>query len=456
MEKFRALGIAEPVLKVLKKEQFEEPTEIQEKSIPYILKGKDVIAGAATGSGKTFAFSMGIINNVVHGKGIQALVLTPTRELAEQVCQALIKFSKNKKMNIMPVYGGVSINPQIQKLPRADVVIGTPGRVLDHIARGTIDLSHVNTLVLDEADRMLDMGFIKDVEDIVRKCPKERQTLFFSATISREIARLSDRYLTKPVEVSAESYVDPKKLKQTYYDVESNRKFSLLVNLLQEEREGLVMVFCNTRRNTDFVVNNLKANGIDANALHGGFSQAKRSKTLGRFNKGNVSVLVCTDVAARGLDIKGVSHVYNYDLPNDAKDYIHRIGRTARAGEEGNAINILSQRDHDNFTRILQSYDVDIRKQTLPKIQRAKIVWMGDARRGRGGRRGFSGRVRGGGSRGSSRGGGRGGSRGGSRGSSRGGSSDRMGSESSRGGRREEVGGFTPFRGRGSGKRHPR
>ncbi|MCX6706846.1 MAG: DEAD/DEAH box helicase, partial [Candidatus Woesearchaeota archaeon] len=329
MENFRKLGIIEPILRVIKDEKFEEPSEIQEKSIPFVVQGKDVIAESATGSGKTLAFGAGIIQNCVRGRGIQALVLTPTRELAEQNTISLKKFSRHCPLNFVSVYGGVSINPQIHDLRMADVVVGTPGRILDHLERRTIDFSRVKILVLDEADRMFDMGFIDDVEQIISQCPRERQTLLFSATISDDIVRISRRYMNNPERVSAESYVDPAKLTQSYYDVADNMKFSLLVHLLKHEHAGLVMVFCNTQKTTDFVANNLQVAGISAQAIHGGLSQAKRNRVMEQFHAKRVYVLVCTDVAARGLDIKGVSHVYNYDIPKESKQYIHRIGRTA-------------------------------------------------------------------------------------------------------------------------------
>ena len=231
MERFRRLGITEPVIKAIQEEKFEKPSEIQEKSIPLILAGHDVIAGAATGSGKTLVFGSAIIKTCEKGKGIQALVLTPTRELAEQVARALSKFSKYRELNILAVYGGVAIEPQIQHLRNSEIVVGTPGRILDHLRRQTIDLRPLKILVLDEADRMFDMGFREDVERIIKNCPTNRQTLLFSATISQEVVELSKRYMKNPVEVSAEAYVDSSKLTQIYYDVMDNLKFSLLVHL---------------------------------------------------------------------------------------------------------------------------------------------------------------------------------------------------------------------------------
>ena len=372
---FEKLGLTEPILKVIGEEKFEEPSEIQAKTIPLVLAGKDVIAGSATGSGKTLAFGSGIIQNIKRGKGIQALVLTPTRELAEQINNEINKFSKYCPLKTTTVYGGVSINPQMDALTRTDVVVGTPGRILDHLQRRTIDLSKVNILVLDEADRMLDMGFIEDVEKIITQCSRNRQTLLFSATMPPEVSRLAEQFMNNPEKVSAESYVDPSKLSQVYYNVSDNLKFSLLVHLLKQEHDGLVMVFCNTQKNTDFVAKNLKKHGIDSIAIHGGLSQAKRNQNLEKFNSLDVFALVCTDVAARGLDIKGVTHIYNYDLPKESKQYIHRIGRTARAGKEGRAINILSQRDHDNFSHILRDYALEIPVEETPEIEKVRILW---------------------------------------------------------------------------------
>jgi ATP-dependent RNA helicase DeaD len=368
MENFRKLGITELVLKAIEEEKFEHPSEIQDKSIPLILEGKDVIAGSATGSGKTLAFAAGIIKNCEKGKGVQALVLTPTRELAEQVASHIKKFSKYKPLKVIAIYGGVSINPQINDLKLADVVVATPGRLLDHLERGTVDLQDVKILVLDEADRMLDMGFIDDVQKIIKRCPEKRQTLLFSATISEDVAHLSRKYMKNAEWVSVEQFVDPTKLHQVFYDIPGPQKLALLAHLLKNEISGLVMIFTNTRRNTDFVAKSLNQLGIDAMAIHGGFSQQQRKRVMEKFTTNKLHALVCTDVAARGLDIKGVSHIYNYDLPDDSKDYIHRIGRTARAGKEGIAINIVSSRDYDNFNSILHHYEgIKITQRPVPE-----------------------------------------------------------------------------------------
>ncbi|MBU1946358.1 MAG: DEAD/DEAH box helicase, partial [Nanoarchaeota archaeon] len=373
--KFRKLGIIDPIAKAIAEHKLEDPSEIQDKAIPPVLEGKDIIAGSATGSGKTLVFASGIIQNCEKGKGIQALILTPTRELTVQITKEILKFSKYKHLNVFPIYGGVAISPQIDALRIADVIVGTPGRLMDHMERRTINLSRVKILVLDEADRMLDMGFQQDVESIISQCPPKRQTLLFSATISEDIVYLSRKYMKSPIKISAGVQVDPTKLKQCFYEVPDNMKFSLLVHMITTESTGLVMVFCNSRKTTDFVTNNLRQNDIDAQAIHGGFTQNKRERTMEKFHHAKAHVLVCTDVASRGLDIKNVSHIYNYDIPRDSKDYIHRIGRTARAGEAGKAINLLCQKDYENFGRIERDYRLTITKEQLPIVPRIPIKW---------------------------------------------------------------------------------
>lgn len=374
MKTFNELGICPEMLRVIEELGFSEPTEIQERSIPIILSGEDIIAGSATGSGKTLAFASSIIKTVERGKGVQAIVLTPTRELAVQVTKSIEEFSKYKKIRITSVYGGVSINPQIDRIKTSDVIVGTPGRVLDHLSRRTLSLNQIKIAVLDEADRMLDMGFIDDVNNILRECPKERQTLLYSATMSSDIYGIAKNNMKDPKKISVDSYVDPSKLTQVYYQVPQNLKFSLLVHFLKEESAGLSMVFCNTQRITDYVVKNLIKQGIDAIAIHGGLTQAKRNRTLDTFHSGRTSVLVCTDVAARGLHIEDVKRVYNYDIPNDAKQYVHRIGRTARAGNEGLAINLLTQRDYENFDNVLRdNHDLKIEKGETPQVEMIEI-----------------------------------------------------------------------------------
>jgi len=369
IEEFRKLGLSENILKVIAELGFKEPSEIQKKAIPLVIEGKDVIGGSATGSGKTLAFAAGIIQHSEARQGIQALIFSPTRELAEQVGKTFRKFAKHYILTVAEVYGGVGIEPQIEALKKAEIVVGTPGRILDHLERGTIELHKVRTLVLDEADRMLDMGFIDDVEKIINHCKNRKQTLLFSATINADIERIAERYMKDVANIEAESYVDASKLKQVWYDVQQNVKFSLLVHLLRQEKAGLVMVFCNTRENSDFIAQNLKRYKLHALAIHGGLSQNKRTNVMEQFKHGEVYILVCTDVAARGLDIKGVSHVYNYDIPKTDDEYIHRIGRTARAGKEGIAVSLVSSRDYDNFRRVMENPDLKIEQIEVPQME---------------------------------------------------------------------------------------
>ena len=389
MKTFNSMKLNPNLLKTIEELGFKEPTEIQEKVIPLALEGKDILGGSATGSGKTLAFGAPIINKIHRGKGIQALILTPTRELAEQVASTISSFSKHSPLFISSVYGGVSILPQIESLRIADVVVGTPGRILDHLSRKTIDLSQIKILVLDEADRMLDMGFYPDVTEIISHCPKKRQTMLFSATISEQVIKISRKYMDHPIDISIDSYVDPAKLAQFYYDVSANEKFSLLVHLLKNESSKLVMVFCNTKRNADFIGKNLRRYGFDALALHGDLSQQTRIKILQEFHKHRQFTLVCTDVAARGLDIKNVSHIYNYDTPKTSIEYIHRIGRTARAGKEGKAITLIADRDYENFTRVLRDSSLKIQEIPLPQFEKVLLDTKKTFIRGNFGKRRF-------------------------------------------------------------------
>jgi len=396
MEKFKELGLCEHVLKVISNKKFAKPSEIQEKTIPLILEGKDIIAGSATGSGKTLAFGAGMIKNVVKGNGIQGLILTPTRELAEQVAGALEEFAYYKELTVAAIYGGVAMGPQVSKLAYAEIVVATPGRLLDHMKQNTISLDKVDYLVLDEADRMWDMGFKDDVGRIVSRCPKNKQTLLFSATISGDLADFAEKYMKSPVEIAVESYVDTSKLHQIYYDVRDNEKFGLLVHLLRNDNPKLAMVFCNTRVNADFVAKNLFDNGVKARVIHGGMDQAKRIRALKEFSDGKMNVIVCTDVAARGLDIKGITHIYNYDLPADHRDYIHRIGRTARAGESGLAVSLLASRDYDNFSNIQRHNEgLVVKRENTPRFERVAVKFDEPRRSRFGGVHGRAARGRG-------------------------------------------------------------
>ena len=354
--------------------KFKDMTSIQEKCIPEILDGKDVVGQAETGSGKTLAFCLPILNMINPNNGLQVLVLTPTRELCIQVNGVFRDFGRHLGIKAIDIYGGVSIQPQIREIRNSNIVVATPGRLLDHIGRRTIDLRNIRFLILDETDKMLEMGFIEDVEKIIYNLQRDRQTLMFSATVSEDVYRIAKKHLKNPLIFRTKQFVDTDKLNQKYYDIyNQNDKFSLLVHLLKNSTPGLAIVFCATRKETDIVARNLRHQGINASEIHGGMGQNKRSKSLERLKNQKIDVLVATDVAARGLDIKDVSHVYNYDVPKTPKDYIHRIGRTARAGENGNAVTLLTSRDHDNFRRVQSDGKLIIEQAVFPQFKKVSF-----------------------------------------------------------------------------------
>ncbi len=372
--KIEELNLNPMLLKAVKGMGFTEPMPIQEKCIPEIRLGKDVVGQSSTGSGKTAAFGLPILEKIQPGRGLQVLILTPTRELCVQVTDALNEFGRYIRIRAVSVYGGVGIEPQIRAIRTADMVVGTPGRILDHLERRTISFDKVRFLVIDEADKMFQMGFIEDVERIISHVPKERQTMLFSATMSADVHGIVRKHMRSPVTVKGEIYVDKSLLKQVYYEVKAYDKFSLLVHLLRKSTTGLALVFCATRREVDVVAKNLKMQGIRAMAIHGGLTQNKRLYALDSLRRGHINVLVATDVAARGLDIKDVSHVYNYDVPKSSEEYVHRIGRTARAGEGGDAVTLLTERDYENFNSVLRDRSLDIRKAEAPQFEKVSFV----------------------------------------------------------------------------------
>jgi len=398
--KFDELKVKSELLEGIRKMGFLDMTSIQEKCIPLSLNGRDVVGQAETGSGKTIAFALPILEKIQPGKGIQALILTPTRELCVQVTGVFRDLGRWVGVRTVSVYGGVSITPQMDEIRIADVVVGTPGRVLDHLGRNTIGFPHTRFLVLDETDKMFEMGFIEDVEEIIGHVPKQRQNFMFSATISYDVQAIMEKHLHDPETVMTQAYVDKSKLKQAYYDIfHQNEKFSLLVHLLRNHTKGLAIVFCSTRQESDVVSRNLQHQGIKAMAIHGGMSQHDRLESLDAIKNQKTNVLVATDVAARGLDIKNVTHVYNYDVPKTAREYIHRIGRTARAGEDGMAVTLLTPRDHENFRRVMSDHELNIEPAEIPRYERITL-FRGGPDRDRMPFRGHSDYGRGGGHRG--------------------------------------------------------
>ena len=353
---------------------FSELTLIQQKCCPQIINGRDVVGQAETGSGKTLAFCLPILDKINIGGGLQAIVITPTRELCVQVTDVFVEFGKTLGVKTTSVFGGVGIEPQIRNISKSEIVVGTPGRMLDHLRRRTMDFRNVRFLVIDETDKMLEMGFIDDVEKIIQHVPKNRQTLMFSATIMNSIHRLMNRHLNNPVVIKTQSQVDKSKLEQIYYDIyQQHDKFSILVHLLKNDTPGLAIVFCATRRESDIVARNLRFHGINASAIHGGMSQNKRMQSLDSLKNQKTDVLVATDVAARGLDIKNVTHIYHYDVPKTSTEYIHRIGRTARAGADGKAVTLLTEPDHDNFRRVQSNEELEIEEEDVPDFKKVSF-----------------------------------------------------------------------------------
>ncbi len=391
--------------KALKELDLHSPTPVQQEAVPLIVKGHDIICQSSTGSGKTLGFALPIVEKIDLRGSLQAIVLVPTRELCEQVSEEFKKITKYTKINTLEVYGGVSINNQIRKVPHAHIIVATPGRLCDLMNRKIINLSTIKTAVLDEADRMLDMGFIKDVEIILKKTPKDRQTLMFSATIPRMMEKLIARNMKDPKRITVQEHVDTKLLKQYYYDVQTSKRFHLLVHLLKHEKDPHALVFCATRRTVDLVAYNLNKSGVPAEAIHGGLTQNKRKQVISSFHDKETKILVASDIAARGLDIKLLTHVYNYDVPQSSEDYTHRVGRTARAGEEGVAITLLSEKDHRAFQEVLSNPKIHIERLESPDYPLVEFIQKLP--------RSHESRPA---SRTSSRGGPRGGSRGGPRG----------------------------------------
>ncbi|HKK28604.1 MAG TPA: DEAD/DEAH box helicase [Gemmatimonadota bacterium] len=344
---FGELGLSEASLGALRKLGYTDPTPIQRKAIPPALEGSDVLGSAQTGTGKTAAFSLPMIQRLAGEEGAQGtlrgLVVTPTRELAQQVERAIRGYAATTPIESTFVHGGVPIGPQIRALEwGCDILVATPGRLLDHMERGTVSLGSIEVLVLDEADRMLDMGFIDDVRRIVAGTPDSRQTLLFSATIPDPILYLASQIMREPVRVQVGLEKAAEGIEEVIHPVDRAEKHELLLHLLESRDEGQILVFTRRRDTTSYLADYLRSRGLSVDDLHGGKSQADRTQSLQRFREGGTRILVATNVAARGLDIRGIRHVVNFDVPEDPRDYVHRVGRTARADETGDAITLMS------------------------------------------------------------------------------------------------------------------
>jgi len=369
---FNELGLSAELLRAIEIQGYKAATPIQQQAIPPILEGRDVLAGAQTGTGKTAGFTLPMLQRLQYGavnrRRIRALVLVPTRELAAQVADSVRCYGQHLPFRAGVIYGGVSINTQIEKLRKGvDVVIATPGRLIDHMEQGTIDLAAVECLILDEADRMLDMGFIRDIRKILKVLPKERQNLLFSATFSPEIRRLAVDLLNSPVEISVATNGKPAEgIDQVVYPVDRQRKRELLSHLIGDGNWRQVLVFTRTKHGADRLAKQLESDGLSSAAIHGNKSQGARTRALGDFKSGEVRVLVATDVAARGLDIARLPHVVNYELPHVPEDYVHRIGRTARAGHKGHAVSLVCIDEHKLLADIEKLLQLKICKELIP------------------------------------------------------------------------------------------
>jgi ATP-dependent RNA helicase DeaD len=371
--KFADLGLSEAVMAAVREVGYETPSPIQAATIPALLAGRDVLGQAQTGTGKTAAFALPLLSRLeLRGGKPQLLVLAPTRELAIQVAEAFQRYAHHLPgFHVLPIYGGQSYYPQLQALKRGvQVVVGTPGRVIDHLERGTLDLSELKALVLDEADEMLRMGFIDDVETVLKKVPEERQVALFSATMPAPIRRIAQTYLREPVEVTiAAKTTTATNIRQRYWFVSGLHKLDALTRILEAEPYDAMIVFARTKSATEELAEKLQARGLAAAAINGDIAQAQREKTIQQLKDGRLDILVATDVAARGLDVERISHVLNYDIPYDTESYVHRIGRTGRAGRSGEAILFVSPREKGMLRAIERATRQPIAEMQLPSVE---------------------------------------------------------------------------------------
>lgn len=370
--KFGKLGLNDDILKAIDNMGFEEPSKIQAKVIPIILKGFDVIGHAQTGTGKTLAFGAPVLNNLERNNNkIECIVLAPTRELAIQVNDELVRIGKYMKVRLLPVYGGQSIDRQIKALKKGvNVVVGTPGRVLDLIRRRVLDLSCIKFLVIDEADEMLDMGFIDDIETIIKNCNNDRQTMLFSATMPNQIKKLSKKYMKKDTQIVSivKNSMTVSTVEQYYYEVKHKDRFETLCRIIDVDEPSTAIIFCKTKKNVDGLVESMSLRGYNVEGMHGDMSQNQRMNTLKKFKQGNLDFLVATDVAARGIDVDNVTHVINYDLPQDVESYVHRIGRTGRANKKGTAYTLVTAREYMALKQIQKATKGKIKRKEIPTV----------------------------------------------------------------------------------------
>lgn len=372
---FEKFNISQELLEQLKQKGYQQPTAIQNKAIPYIVKGESVIVTSATGSGKTLCYTLPIVSRLISNNSPQILVIAPTKSLVQQIEKEFNQLNINNILTILASYGGSSYKQDLETAHQADIIIGTTGRISDLIENRAFQLGTIKTIILDEIDEMLYTQYLVELEFILKQIPKKSQKLVFSATISKETNKIIRNYIKNPKKITAQQYISPKKLKQEVYTIESAKKLSLLLHILESRKMGLIMIFVNRQDTVEWLAKNLdKLSTYKTRALHGDTSPGKRKKIINEFDNEQFDILVTTDIAARGLDISGITHIINYTIPKIPDKYIHRIGRTARAGETGTIINFVAKNEEEAFLEILRNHDIKPVIKDLPEFREVEPI----------------------------------------------------------------------------------
>lgn len=372
---FEKFNISQELLEQLKQKGYQQPTAIQNKAIPYIVKGESVIVTSATGSGKTLCYTLPIVSRLISNNSPQILVIAPTKSLVQQIEKEFNQLNINNILTILASYGGSSYKQDLETAHQADIIIGTTGRISDLIENRAFQLGTIKTIILDEIDEMLYTQYLVELEFILKQIPKKSQKLVFSATISKETNKIIRNYIKNPKKITAQQYISPKKLKQEVYTIESAKKLSLLLHILESRKMGLIMIFVNRQDTVEWLAKNLdKLSTYKTRALHGDTSPGKRKKIINEFDNEQFDILVTTDIAARGLDISGITHIINYTIPKIPDKYIHRIGRTARAGETGTIINFVAKNEEEAFLEILKHHDIKPVIKDLPEFREVEPI----------------------------------------------------------------------------------
>lgn len=376
MNQFKELGISDEILRVIEEEGFKSPTDIQKRTIPQILQGKDLIGKSATGTGKTLAFACSVISDCKKNQGVQALILAPTRELAKQVGSEIKKYAKYTGLGVGVIFGGTNAKRDLNIIKSSEILIGTPGRIKDNLEKGSLYLNNLNVLVLDEADMLITTEFMEEIAEIINQCKDERQDLLFSATFPENVEKMALSYMKDPIVIQAKAKAIKKdKINQFFYLCENHEKLSLLIHFLNVNPIGLAIVFANRQESAKIIAKNIKMHtDYECEVLHSDIAQGKRNRILKDFKNQKFDILVTTDIASRGLDVMDVTHIFNYAIPADSKRYIHRIGRTARAGNEGTVINLVSKTDDKKFKEVIDIYKIRPIQKPLPNFKQLEKV----------------------------------------------------------------------------------